>query len=496
MGLEHIERETHRVLTDGLAHDASSTKSRFSRGDVLYGRLRPNLNKVAIADFDGVCSTDILVFRPSPAILNKFLLAILSSHEFISYATHHARGVNLPRVPMKAISAFPLSLPPIQEQALIVARLDALTPSVSALRRKLEGVMQTAWDYERAILFVSTNESLWQEQRSRHRDGEHPRDRPRVVGQWSYPTVAEVGDVRLGRQRSPQHHDGDNMRPYLRVANVLEDRIDVSDVMEMNFDLKEYETYELRHGDVLLNEGQSLELVGRPALYRNEIPGACYTNTLIRFRASDQVDPEFALLVFRAYLHSGRFRKVAKVSTNLAHLGAARFADMPFPLPPRSQQQEIVDGYKKNKSVLEAVVGTASRVLSDAETLWQAVIAEAIRGTLVPQNAAHGSASDQLLQVNLDRASYKLRTAQQRLLKPKQKGRSMRKMVSIVEALQGTGGPLSSQRLFSACGYPDDAPTEQVELFFLDVREALRSAVIRRERQGDDDVFTLVGEKR
>lgn len=65
------------------------------------------------------------------------------------------------------------------------------------------------------------------------------------------------------------------MRPYLRVANVFEDRIDTSSVMEMNFTQEEFETYRLEDGDVLLNEGQSLHLVGRPAIYRGEVPGAC-----------------------------------------------------------------------------------------------------------------------------------------------------------------------------------------------------------------------------
>jgi len=88
-----------------------------------------------------------------------------------------------------------------------------------------------------------------------------------------------LGRVQLGRQRAPQHHAGPNMRPYLRVANVFEDRLELGDVMEMNFDPQEYETYRLVPGDILLNEGQSRHLVGRPAIYRDEVPGACFQNT-------------------------------------------------------------------------------------------------------------------------------------------------------------------------------------------------------------------------
>ena len=91
---------------------------------------------------------------------------------------------------------------------------------------------------------------------------------PNLPEGWSYVSVETVGFVQLGRQRAPKHHAGANMRPYLRVANVYEDRIDLSDVKEMNFTPEEFEIFRLKPNDILLNEGQSLELVGRPAIYR------------------------------------------------------------------------------------------------------------------------------------------------------------------------------------------------------------------------------------
>src|SRR5262249_54145825 len=149
---------------------------------------------------------------------------------------------------------------------------------------------------------------------------------PALPKGWAWAKVHEVGEVKLGRQRAPEHHHGPHMGPYLRVANVFEDRIDLSDVLEMNFTPQEYEPYKLQHGDILLNEGQSLEWVGRPAMYRDELPGSCFQNTLVRFRTGPCVLPSFALLIFRYYLHSQRFQKIAKWTVNIAHLGASRFA--------------------------------------------------------------------------------------------------------------------------------------------------------------------------
>lgn len=69
---------------------------------------------------------------------------------------------------------------------------------------------------------------------------------------------------------------------------------------------------------MLLNEGQTPELLGRPAMYRGEPPGVAFTDSLIRFNAGERVDPEFALLVFRRHMRAGRFKRESRITTNIA----------------------------------------------------------------------------------------------------------------------------------------------------------------------------------
>ena len=177
-------------------------------------------------------------------------------------------------------------------------------------------------------------------------------DLPDLPAGWRWSTVADVGKVQLGRQRAPQHHTGEHMRPYLRVANVFEDRIDTTDVMEMNFTPDEFETYRLHPGDILLNEGQSPELLGRPAMYRGDPVETAFTNSLIRFQAGEDVLPEWALIVFRHHMHSGRFKRECRVTTNIAHLSANRFKTVEFPIPPLPLQAELAASLQ---SALEGV---------------------------------------------------------------------------------------------------------------------------------------------
>jgi type I restriction enzyme S subunit len=222
---------------------------------------------------------------------------------------------------------------------------------------------------------------------------------------WTWARIYAVGDVQLGRQRSPIHHQGSHMRPYLRVANVFEDRIDTSDVMTMNFSPQEFETYRLTYGDILLNEGQSPHLIGRPAMYRDEVPGACFQNTLIRFRASSGLDARYALAVFRAQLHARRYMRIAQITTNIAHLGAGRFAEIEFPLPPLHEQQRIADEVERLMTISYAIERSLVQERARCLRLRQAIVKWAFEGKLVDQDCGDEPADALLIRISVERSA-------------------------------------------------------------------------------------------
>jgi type I restriction enzyme S subunit len=381
--MEHVEAQTMRLIGSVPAGGMKSAAVHFQDGDVLYGRLRPYLNKVLRPSFEGLCSAEFIVFAPAPAIDQQYLQYVLNSAPFVSFASHLNAG-DRPRVDFEQIGEFELPLPPLPEQGRMVAEIEKhfshLDPSCAALEAslgKLDKLISAS--IVRTCLLSNPDEIRVQ-------------------------PVGSVGRVTLGRQRAPKHHNGPNMRPYLRVANVHEDRIESNDINQMNFTDAEFERYRLEEGDVLLNEGQSLELVGRPAVYRSEIPGCCFQNTLVRFKASADVIPDYALYVFRAWLRAGDFRKVARWTTTMAHLGAERFAAMQFPLRPKASQQAIVEYLDASLSSITHLRGEIKKASSRAARLRQAILKKAFEGKLVPQNPNDEPASVLLERIRAARA--------------------------------------------------------------------------------------------
>ncbi|MBD3778443.1 MAG: restriction endonuclease subunit S [Micrococcales bacterium] len=211
---------------------------------------------------------------------------------------------------------------------------------------------------------------------------------------WATATVAEAGRVELGRQRHPDWHHGANMRPYLRVANVFEDRIDTADLKEMHWPDHTFERFRLQPGDVLLNEGQSPEFLGRPAIYRGIPESIAFTNSLIRFVAHETVRPEFALLVFRRHMHAGRFRRESRITTNIAHLSATRLKAIEFPIPPLEVQDSIVSEVTQQLDALGVITEQVRAARLRAQALRRSLLHSAFTGHLTGQSPDLGRSEE------------------------------------------------------------------------------------------------------
>ncbi len=405
-----VEALSGRIDTSGTRAFGEVKKgfTRFLNGDVLFAKITPCMEngKIAVArglrGGVGCGSTEFHVLRSRGAVLHDYLRYFLVQSSYRQEAERNMQGaVGQRRVPTEYLRQSRMPTAPLEEQQRIVSRIEELFSEIDEGERALERVGRLVERYRQSVLKAAVTGELTREWRLSNPPAKPTEVSSRIATDtlgdlpagWDKLRIDEVGEVQLGRQRSPEHHEGEHMRPYLRVANVFEERIDTSDLMAMNFTPEEFERFRLRHGDILLNEGQSKELVGRPAMYRDELPDGCFTNSLVRFRSREKVLPAFALIVFLHFMKSGDFQRIARITTNIAHLGAGRFAEMAFPVPPIAEQQLIVDAVARQDSVWRTVKSELGLRLRQSSALRQSILKAAFSGQLVPQDPRDEPAS-------------------------------------------------------------------------------------------------------
>jgi type I restriction enzyme S subunit len=135
--LEHIESNTGRILGYVSSQEQLSTKTKFKRGDILFGKLRPYLRKVAIAPFDGVCSSEIWPFKVNRKISGIYLYYYMQSDKFIA-AANIATGTKMPRADWSLLKDYLITFPSVKEQAAISDILSTNDKEINLLEQKLD----------------------------------------------------------------------------------------------------------------------------------------------------------------------------------------------------------------------------------------------------------------------------------------------------------------------------------------------------------------------
>jgi restriction endonuclease S subunit len=410
----------------------------------------------------------IIRFRPHAA-LPEYALTVFRHYAASGVFSRTARGVGILHLGGARFSQLPFPLPPLPEQRRIASEVEARIQQLRLAERSLRSALESTNQQDVAILAAAVCGELVKP---------HGDSGTKTPESWSSERIDAVGTVTLGKARSPASDSGPSMRPYLRVANVLEDHIDLTDVNEMNFSQVEFEKYLLEPGDILLNEGQSPELVGRPAMYRGERPGLCFQNALLRFRAGPGVDPEFALFVFRHYLHAGEFRRVARWSTNIAHLSRARFASMTFPLPPLAEQREIATEARHR---LQTSSDQREGILAALERLpgmMAEILAAATAGSLVTQDPDDGTAAEYLATLGSpphDKVVIEEPNIEEGDVRAKRHTSKDRSNPTLA-VLLAASGPQHLPELCKAAGF-DVNDTGHIETFYTMVRDELGKSI-------------------
>ena len=421
----------------GQARDVKSSGSYFDRGDVLYGRLRPYLNKVYQPDFSGMASGEFIVFPSQSHLDNAYLMYFLNQLEFASFATRLNAG-DRPRVDFGQLEEYPLPLAPILEQRRIVeeiekqfTRLDAAETALKRVQANLKryraSVLKAACegklvpteaelaqaegrDYERGDQLLerilSERRARWASQEKRRGKDKDPvspdtSDLPELPEGWVWSKSGESFDVFVGatpRRSRPDYWGGD--KAWVSSSEVAFTRIKKTRERITDEGLKNSSTDLHPPGTVLLGMIGEGKTRGQVSIL--DIP-ACNSQNSAAIRVSQsKLPPEYVF-----YYLWGQYDSTRQIGSgnNQPALNKTRVQEIPFPLPPIFEQQRIVAEVERRLSIAQQAESTVEASLKRVERLRQSILKQAFCGQLAPQDPDDEPASVLLERIRAERVA-------------------------------------------------------------------------------------------
>lgn len=369
VGLEHIESGTGRRIGSLPVDMAQLTgrKPRFQKGDIVYGYLRPYLNKVWLADFDGLCSVDQYVYSVDPSLADpEFIAWFMRSPAYLETAPINATPGQLPRIRTEEVAATKLFLPPMREQIRVAAALREQLVEVERARAAVAAQLQLAEALPDALLRSAFNNIC-----------------PLAVGKngaeppqgWNWRVLKEYARLESGHTPSrfrPDWWGGEIAWLALPDIRALHGRV----VMETKECVNEAgiensSARVLPKGTVVLSRTASVgfvTLMGRPMATSQDF---------VNWVCGDEIVPEFLMLLFRAAqdfivsLGSGAVHKTIYVPT---------VKEFRVCLPSKVQQQMIVKSLNRQLTDGETLLKKLTEKHLAIEKLSTAFLREAFSG--------------------------------------------------------------------------------------------------------------------
>jgi len=361
VGMEDIESGTGRFLGSLEPRKVKSNTFHFTPNQVLYGRLRPYLNKVLLPEFEGHCSTEVFPIQLSKDLNRHFLFYWFNLDGTISNINDTSTGARMPRANMKEVINFNIPLPPFEEQKRIVEILDEAFIGIDQAIANTEKNLHNARE-----LFESLLNAIFTQK------GEG----------WETVTVEDIAQVKGGKrvpkgyelQSEPTNH------PYIAVAD-FEDNGTVSTAKLKYISDEVFEKisrYTISSNDVYISIAGT---IGKTGIIPDELEGANLTENACKLVLREGVSKEF--VYFFTKTHS--FIEQATRGTRTAaqpKLALTRIKPIKLRLPSLSEQNTVSGLCRVQSREIDKIVDFYQQKLEDLAELKQSLLQKAFSGEL------------------------------------------------------------------------------------------------------------------
>ena len=339
VGVEHVESDSGAFNFDNGSRIGSqrSMTFRFDERHVLYAKLRPYLNKVATPGFVGRCSTELVPLLPRDGVDREFIAFLLRRQETVDYVMSSVTGARMPRTDMKALMSLRVPLPPLDEQRRIVSILNRAA-KIERLRAQAQERLQ---EFIPALFIEMFGDPV------------------ELRTKFPCTSLGEASEVRSGATKGRKIAPESAIEvPYLRVANVQDGHLDLSEIKTIRIRRGEEQKYALAPGDLLMTEGGDADKLGRAAIWCSQLDYCAHQNHVFRVRPrtgivlTDYLRDLAGSAYGRAY-----FLSVAKRTTGIASINKTQLCNFPVPLPPIEHQSKYAALVEKTSGL----ISTAAR---------------------------------------------------------------------------------------------------------------------------------------
>lgn len=272
-----------------------------------------------------------------------------------------------------------IPVPPLNEQRAIIARLADETAHLDALLTAKQRLLDLLAEKRKAIIATAVTCGL--DPKAKLRDYGVPW-LGQIPAHWDMTRLKFVARVQTGIALGKDYGgQATSEFPYLRVANVQDGFIDLSEVKTMAVPGREAASATLRRGDVLMNEGGDADKLGRGAIWNGSIDPCLHQNHVFALRPMS-VSSEWLSTWTGSEFAKAYFETRAKQSTNLASISSTNLLELPIVIPPDGEQQAIVEHIARETAKLDAVRAATERTIALLKERRAALIAAAVTGQL------------------------------------------------------------------------------------------------------------------
>ena len=392
IGLEHLEKDKG-IVGFSSADKVKSTKNAFKEGQILYGRLRPYLNKHDITSFDGVCSTDILVFEATNLVANVLVDKFFNLPFFIEYVVSNSKGINLPRVSEETVLNTTFPLPPLSEQQRIVERIEELFAKLDEAKERLQEVADSFAVRKAAILHKAFTGELTKQWRWENGVSDESWEE---ITWGSFIEKIEAGKNWNALGRPPKNGEFGVVKvSAVTWGEFLEDESKTcTEESQWN------EEKRISVGDFLFSRANTIQLVGNCVIVKDVKRKLMLSDKILRFSFSERVYDFFALWYTRTSSYRKQIESVASGNQDgMRNISQNNMKTIIFPLPTLSEQHEIVRLIDDLLARERAAQQATEQALASIDLMKKSILARAFRGELGTNKASEASALELLKQV-------------------------------------------------------------------------------------------------